>query len=73
MGGSQVMFTFFKGLLKDLWSGRDDERRHETAAQDSARMLEMDEPMAGAGAQLSGEHIKSETEQALERAASRER
>jgi len=67
------MFTFFKGFLKELWSGRDDERRHETTAQDSARMLEMDEPMAGAGAQLSGEHIKSETEQALERAASRER
>ena len=25
----------------------------------------MDEPMAGAGAQLSGEHVKSETERAL--------
>jgi hypothetical protein len=33
-------------------------------------MLEMDEPMAGAGAQLSGMHHKSETEEALKRASS---
>jgi hypothetical protein len=66
------MFTYVKTLLKDLWGGHDDERRHETPAQDKARMLEMDEPMAGAGGQLAGEHYKSETEQALERAATRE-
>jgi hypothetical protein len=60
------MFRFLKGLL---WGGRDEERRHEGIVADKARMLEMDEPMAAAGAQLSGEHIKSETELALERAA----
>ena len=36
-----------------------DEMRH---------LLEIDEPMAAAGAELSGLHIKSETEEALERA-----
>ena len=35
--------------------------------------FEMDEPMAAAGAQLSGEHQKSETELALDRAAAREK
>jgi hypothetical protein len=63
------MFTYLKRLL---WGGRDDERRHEPVAADKARMLEMDEPMAAAGAQLSGEHVKSETEAALERATKRD-
>jgi len=36
-----------------------------------AHVLQMDEPMAGAGAVLSSLHVKSETEQALERAVSR--
>ena len=36
-----------------------DEMRH---------LLEIDEPMAAAGAELSGLHIKSETEEASERA-----
>ena len=35
-------------------------------------MLEMDEPMSAAGAQLAGEHRKTETEKALERTAARE-
>jgi hypothetical protein len=63
------MLGYLKAFLKDLWSGQDDARRHETGVEDKARMLEMDEPMVGAGAQLSGEHEKSETEEALERAA----
>jgi hypothetical protein len=58
-------------LAKLLWGGHDDERQHETATQDAARMLEMDEPMAGAGAQLAGMHHTSETEEALKRASSR--
>jgi hypothetical protein len=66
------MLAILKGLLSNLWSGRDDERRRETYAEDAARMLEMDEPMAGAGGQLAGERTKSETELALERAVSRE-
>jgi len=33
-----------------------------------SHLLEMDEPMAFAGAELSGLHVKSETEEALERA-----
>ncbi len=40
-----------------------DEMRH---------LLEIDEPLAAAGAELSGLHIKSETEEALERATRRE-
>jgi hypothetical protein len=59
-------------LVELLWSGREDDRRRETAVQDRARMLEMDEPMAGAGAQLSGMHAHSETEDELRRAASHE-
>ena len=64
------MLAFLKRLL---WGGWDDDRRHETSFHDKARMLEMDEPMAAAGAQLSGEHHKSETELALDRAAAREK
>ena len=58
-------------FLRSLWQGRDDERRRERPANDKARMLEMDEPMAGAGAQLSGEHTLSETEKALKKASER--
>lgn len=62
------MFAFLKTLL---WGGRDDIRRHETSFEDKGRMLEMDEPMSAAGAQLAGEHNKSETEEALQRASRR--
>lgn len=61
------MLSYIKKLL---WGGHDDERRHESIAADKVRMLEITEPMAGAGAELSGEHIKSETEEILARAAS---
>ena len=66
------MFTFFKNLFGGLWSGRDEERRHETSKDDRLRMLQVDEPMAGAGAQLAATQSKSETERALERATSSE-
>lgn len=57
-------------FLRDLqWGGRDEERRQETPAADKARMLEMDEPMAGAGARPAGEPNGTETEKALRRAA----
>ena len=46
------MLTFLKKLF---FGGRDDERRHETSADNAARMLEMDEPMSAAGAQLAGD------------------
>ena len=59
-------------LRRLLWGGRDDDRRHETGFHDKARMLEMDEPMSAAGAQLAGEHRKTETERALDRVAARE-
>jgi hypothetical protein len=72
-GARAVEEWMLKFLRSLLWSGRDDERRHEGLVEDKGRMLEMDEPMAGAGAQLSGEHVKSETEEALERAVARER
>lgn len=56
-------------VVKLFWGGHDNDRRDESSAQDAARMLEMDEPMAGAGAQLSGMHKSSETEDALKRAS----
>lgn len=62
------MFAALKRLLFPGYQG-DERRRHESEAADSARMLEMDEPMAGAGAQLSGRKVKSETEKALDRAS----
>lgn len=46
----------------------DEGRRHETERDEQARKLEMDEPMAGAGALLAGEKNKTETEENLERA-----
>lgn len=67
-----MLKSFQTFLTKLLWGGHDDERRVETSAQDAARMLEMDEPMAGAGAQLSGLHHPSETEEALKRATSQD-
>jgi LEA14-like dessication related protein len=53
-----------------VWSPvrRDDEPRPERVVDEMAHLLEMDEPMAGAGAQLSGLHVMSETEKALKRA-----
>jgi hypothetical protein len=50
------------------WFWPDEQRRHETEKSEQARKLEMDEPMAAAGAQLAGEHNKTETEENLERA-----
>ena len=50
------------------WFWPDEQRRNETENAKQARKLEMDEPMAGAGAMLAGEHNKTETEENLERA-----
>ena len=55
-------------LKKLFFGGRDDERRHETSADKSARMLEMDEPMSAAGALLAGDRNTGETEESLRRA-----
>lgn len=60
------MLTYLKNLF---FGGRDDERRHETSANDAARMLEMSEPMSAAGAQLAGDNNTGETEESLRRAA----
>jgi hypothetical protein len=54
------MLDYFKS-----WFWPDEQRRNETVQSEQARKLEMDEPMAGAGAQLAGEHQKSETEKNL--------
>ena len=56
------MLDYLRSLI---WS--DEERRNKTEKDEQVRKLEMDEPMAGAGALLSGEHNKSETEENLER------
>jgi len=56
--------------LKRFFSPRDDEARMTDRATDQpTKMLEMDEPAAGAGALLAGAHHKSETETELEKAA----
>lgn len=59
------MLTFLKKLF---FGGRDDERRHETSADNAARMIEMDEPMSATGAQLAGDRNTGETEESLRRA-----
>ena len=56
------MFSF----LKNLFSA-DTARRDEPVQADQARKLEIDEPMAGAGAQLAGQHPEGETERNLEK------
>lgn len=43
----------------------DTQRRSESAKVGQGRKLEMDEPMAAAGAQLAGEKSKGETETTL--------
>lgn len=57
------MLDYLKSLF---WP--DEERRKQTEKEEQARKLEMDEPVAGEGAMLSGEHNKSETEESLRRA-----
>jgi hypothetical protein len=57
------MLDYFRSLF---WP--DEDRRNQTEKDKQVRKLEMDEPMAGAGAQISGEHNKTETEKNLERA-----
>lgn len=63
------MFEFLKGFF----SGRDDERREDPRKQNALNKLEMDEPMAGAGAQVSAEHEPTETEESQARKLSRAR
>jgi hypothetical protein len=58
------MYTQLKAWFTGRSEDPDDRPREE-----AARMLEMDEPLAGAGALLSGAHRESETERSLERAA----
>jgi hypothetical protein len=65
--GVAAVIDFLRSLF---WSDkRDLEPKHQTDNDRQARKLEMDEPMAGAGALLAGEHRKSETEKTLQRAA----
>lgn len=61
------MFSYLKKLL---WGGHGDDRNREGIAIDKAEMIDIAEPMAGVGAELDGEHVKSETEEILARAAS---
>jgi hypothetical protein len=61
------MWTYLKSLFGR--SNRDAARRSEGRKGDAARILEMDEPMAGAGAQVSATESISETEEVLRRNA----
>ena len=64
------MLSILKHLVAKF-TGAPDERLHPISQSDERiEMLNVEEPMAGAGALLDGSHIKSETELALERAAS---
>lgn len=58
----------WRRLRELIWGPRDDSS-DDRFSDEAAHLLEVDEPMAGAGALLSGTHHKSETEKALERAA----
>ena len=63
------MLEYLKSLIwPDEPTDADDRRRQETEKDEQARKLEMDEPMAGAGALLSAEQNESETGENLERA-----
>jgi hypothetical protein len=62
------MLDYLKSLFwPDEPYDADERRRHETEKDQQARKLEMDEPMAGAGTLLAGEHNKSATEENLDR------
>ena len=67
MSESDAMTDDLYERLKALFTGRSDDPDRR-AQEEAGRMLEMDEPMAGAGALLSGARRKSETEQELEKA-----
>jgi hypothetical protein len=63
------MLDYLKSLIwPDGPYDADEQRRHETEQEKQARKLEMDEPMAGAGAMLASEENASETGENLERA-----
>lgn len=65
------MLKFLRNLFG--WGTPPDERVHPESASDKRiDMIEVNEPMAGAGALLPGSHIKSETEKAIERASARD-
>jgi hypothetical protein len=63
--------TFGRQLESELCG--DEIPAQDRLIDEMAHLMEMDEPMAAAGAQLSGLQVKSETEQALERATRSER
>lgn len=62
------MFGFLKYFTTSKHAAAQ-RRREDTHAQDAGRILEMDEPMAAAGAELDAMHTDSETEEALRRAS----
>ena len=56
------------GIFSWLLGGHADNRERNSRSQETERKLSPAMPMAGAGAELDGEHEESETERALERA-----
>ncbi|MEI9901733.1 MAG: hypothetical protein WDN31_18345 [Hyphomicrobium sp.] len=64
------MLRFLKALLRNLTGARDEQLHPQSPSEERISLLDVEEPMAGAGALLSGSHIKSETEKALDRASS---
>jgi len=66
------MLTFFKALLGRLFAAPDETLHPQSPSEERIDLINVDEPMAGAGALVSGSHIKSETENELERASTHE-
>ncbi len=65
------MLKFLRNLFG--WGREPDERLHpQSPSEERIGLIDVDAPMAGAGALLSGSHIKSETEKAIERASARD-
>lgn len=61
------------GLISWLFGESGENRDRKDAEQDAGRKLSPAMPMAGAGAELSGQDHDSETEDALKRAAGNDR
>ncbi|MEI9899535.1 MAG: hypothetical protein WDN31_04660 [Hyphomicrobium sp.] len=66
------MLKFLRRLFAGPSSAGDEKLHPQSPSEERISLLDVDEPMAGAGALLAGAHIKSETEKALERASGQE-
>jgi len=66
------MLGFLKSLIKSLSRTPDEELHPQSPEEERINLIDVEEPMAGAGALLAGSHIESETEKELKRASEHE-